>query len=295
MVAINQENVNTTLYKLNNIEVPFDPMGRRVYLGMSGTGGKCMRAQQYSFRWCAKIGPMTNRTRRIFERGNMEESRIIYDLDKIGIKVYKEVDGVESPLTGELGEEQETITGFAGHILGHPDGRCIGVPESPKTIHLLEMKTANVNNFKKFQTAGCKATNGVYYGQCQNYMGELGLTRALFIVINKNTEEYYIERLEFDKDFFDELKRKEMAIITTENLFPKLSGFDVKMNCNWCGHLNVCKNEATPNVSCRTCQHIEVHNKGEWKCGLDSDDADPRSKEEQIMACNLYEVAKWLI
>lgn len=294
MVMINQENPNTTLYKINNLKSKPDPMKRRTYLGMSGTGHKCMRALQYSLRWASKQEELTFRTLRIFERGDIEEARVIRDLKKINIECYAIIDGEKVEITGDIDEKQEEIIGFAGHVKGHTDGRCINVPEAPKTEHRLEIKTAKASKWKAFKANGCKATNIVYYSQTQNYMGESGLTRCLFIVVNKDTEEWHVERIEFDKDYYEDLKRKEMMVVTTEKLFDKLIGFDIKMNCTWCGHKDVCKNEVPPEINCRTCSNAEVHNDGKWKCAHDNDKKF-LSKIEQIAACPMYEVSKWLI
>lgn len=295
MVAINQENPNTIMAKLNAIRINPSPMKRRTYLGMSGTAHKCMRNLQYGFRWASPQEELTFRKRRIFERGDIEEARVIRDLKSIGVECYAIIDGERVEITGAIGEKQEEIVGFAGHVKGHTDGRCINVPEAPKTEHRLEIKTAKASKWKIFKTKGCKATSITYYGQTQSYMGDSGITRTLFIVVNKDTEEWYVERIKFDKDFYDDLKRKEMMVITTENLFDKLIGFDVKMNCTWCNNKDVCKNGADVQVNCRTCSSGEVHNDGKWKCAHDVDVNKFLSKEEQISACNIYEVAKWLL
>jgi len=294
MVMINQENTNTTLFKLNALIAKPDPMKRRTYLGMSGTAHRCMRALQYNFRWASKQEELGFRTQRIFERGDIEEARVIRDLKRIGVECYAIIDGKKVEITGAIGEKQEEIIGFAGHVLGHTDGRCINVPEAPKTEHRLEIKTAKASKWKLFKTKGCKSTSITYYGQTQSYMGDCGLTRTLFIVINKDTEEWHIERIHFDKDFYEDLKRKEMMVVTTENLFDKLVGFDVKMNCTWCSHKNICKNDMMPEVNCRTCGSAEVHNEGKWKCAHDNDNKF-LSKEEQVVACTMYEVSKWLM
>ena len=65
---------------------------------------------------------------RLFKRGQDEEIRVVHNLLAIGIDVR------------EYGENQRRVS-FGGHISGSIDGIILaGVPEAPKTEHILEIK-----------------------------------------------------------------------------------------------------------------------------------------------------------
>jgi hypothetical protein len=271
--------MKTTQFLLENRKIK---QGRgRGYLGMSGLNAKCSRALWYGFHWASPPQELDIRTKRIFDRGNLEEERIISELLEVGIEVYKVIDGAEVPMTGSLTEVQEEIIGFAGHAKGHPDGRVRGLPESSKP-HLLEMKTAKESKFKEFVKKGVKEANKVYYGQVQIYMHRLGLERALFIVSNKNTEERYYERIRYDKDYAEALVHREMGIITSDSPPDKISENRNWIDCKFCNHTDVCHNSAQPSQNCRTCDCSDILDDGKWECSYHGKEI---TQKEQEVGC----------
>lgn len=272
---------NTTYFKLNAIKEP--PQKPRLYLGMSSLGDACMRKLWYGFRW-ASARTITRRTMRIFERGDIEEQRVIRDLKAIGVECFRRDGDLKIEITGAVGEKQEEFVGFAGHAKGHPDGRCLGVPEAPKTEHLLEIKTMNDANFKKLKKLGIKASKPVYYSQAQRYMAKGNLTRTLHITTNKNDEDYHIERIHFDKDHADDLARKETDIILSDS--PPTRVFArTWFECKVCSHFAVCHDGAAPRVTCRSCRNVELEVDGIWRCGLTQE---VLTGEKQMAACSSY-------
>ena len=264
------------------------PNERRPYLGMSSIGDPCARKLWYGFRFASTPQINTARQMRIFARGDIEEARVVGYLKDIVIEVYRpgkynSHERVE--LFGHIGEQQEEFIGFAGHSMGHSDGRCINVPDAPKTEHLLEIKTANEKNFKKYiKLESVKEANPGYYGQIQRYMKASGLTRALFIVVNKNTEELYIERVHYDAEYADMLEAKETDIILSEQ--PPEKEFPAGyFSCGWCPHNSVCHEGARPEQNCRTCASVDLHDGGRWSCGVTEKDLDMEAQEK---GCDRY-------
>ncbi len=256
----------------------------RPYLGMSGIGHSCNLAIWLGFRWATKQQHEA-RVERIFRRGDLEEARIITDLKSVGVEVYRpDTDGRRIELFGVVGEEQEALVGFAGHAKGHTDGRCLGIIEAPKTPHLLEMKTANAKNFKKYIGTTLRVANPGYYGQVQRYMESADLTRAMFIITNKDDESRHYERVRFDKDFAADLVRKESDLILSmeppEKKFAK-SWYE----CRYCNHKKVCHYDGTPFKSCRTCEHIDLCDGGIWKCDRNDNTL---TYEDQLKGCDKY-------
>ena len=141
------------------------------------------------------------------------------------------------------------------------------VPEAPKTTHLLEFKTMNDKSFKKTKKEGIKASKPVYYAQVQLYMGGLGLKRCLHINVNKNDDEWYVERIKFDKQEYERLLDKGADILAATH--PPMRKFKSSWyECKWCDARNLCHNNSRANINCRTCTHSQVAPKGEWYCSL---------------------------
>lgn len=238
----------------------------RTYLGMSGGGEPCQRKRWYGFHWC-KLKTHSARTERIFNIGHLFEQIAISDLKDIGCEVYRMKDGEKIELTGKVGEEQEELYGFTGHEGGHPDGRVIGLVEAPKSEHLLELKTMKEEFFKKLVKDGVEKNNPGYYSQMQRYMHAMRLTRALFIAINKNTCEYHVERIYYEKQHAEDLVRKETGIIVTDSPPAKHypEGF-YKCGDAWCAFSEICKGDEDPLENCRTCDHVDIEQDGKWIC-----------------------------
>lgn len=276
-------NLNTTKNRIE--DAPAKDQGfTRGYLGFSSIGHKCARALFYGFRFASRK-KITPRMARIFERGDIEESRVIRDLKSIGIEVFRRDGDQKIELTGEIGEKQETLLGFAGHAKGHPDGRMLGVIEAPKTEHLLEIKTMNDSRFKNFQKNGVQVSDPIYYSQMQRLMKAMGLKRGMIIATNKNTEEREYERVYYDKDHAELLCRKEESIIVTNQ--PPADKFSrASFECKFCDHKAVCHDSEPPVKTCRSCEYVDLAFEGKWLCSFYDDKE--LSLDDQIKACRNY-------
>ena len=243
----------------------------RPYLGISGIANDCARDLWYNFRLCSKQ-KLTPRLKRLFARGHREEPIIIADLLKIGIITY--------------GDQYECVAGH-GHILGHCDGKAINVPDAPKTKHLLEFKTASNKNFKKFVKANdLEIAHPVYYGQVVCYMYLMGLTRTLFIVVNKDNDERHYERVKCSTDHAKELLARAEDIISTDIPPAKIAGPSY-YRCKFCDNYDICHFNGKINKTCRTCKKCEIHEDGKWKC---SKHGIWLAFDQQQLACDQYEI-----
>ena len=117
--------------------------GFREHLGASVIGRECDRALWYEFRWITRAA-QGGRMLRLFETGRLEEERLIRNLRRIGVTVL-DVD----PDTGR----QWHVQAHGGHFGGSLDGVGLGIPEAPKTWHVLEFKTHNARSFAELKTA----------------------------------------------------------------------------------------------------------------------------------------------
>lgn len=258
----------------------------RTYLGMSVLGEECLAKTWLTFHWAA-TSKHSAKTERTFNLGHSFEKIIIQQLKDAGMQVFKILENeIEEEMFGGKDEVQETLVGFAGHAMGHSDGRVRGVIEAPKTVHLLELKTANDTAFKGFVKLGCKGQEPKYFYQTQRYMKAKKLTRTLFIVINKNTSELHIERIDEDKSVQDDLIRKEQHLIISHEIPTRVYpiGF-YKCGISWCAQSLVCRGEVNPLRTCRTCEFGNIEDHGKWSCEKHKKEL---SSQEQWNSCPDY-------
>ena len=107
-------------------------------------GTECDRAIWLSFRRASRPEEITWQKRRIFERGEIEEARLLDLLRLIGCDVWG---------------QQDKVRAAGGHLRGKIDGRVLGLPEAPKTEHIVECKSAKAEVFRKVhRTASSSAS-----------------------------------------------------------------------------------------------------------------------------------------
>lgn len=232
----------------------------RTYLGASILGHKCERRLWYDFRWAHDPEKFEGRMLRLFATGDIEEERVVADLRAIGVTV----DTVD-PATSE----QWAVRFANGHGGGHADGRAINVPGAEKTEHLIEVKSHNDKSFKLLKKDGVEVSKASHYAQMQIYMHGLGLTRALYVAVNKNDDEIYVERVKYDAHAALALMAKAERIVGAHQAPAKLHDDpDAKMAwvCRSCPALGVCHEGQFARRNCRTCLNATPIDGGEWRC-----------------------------
>lgn len=216
----------------------------REYLGLSQIGHRCARFLWYTFRWYY-TETVSQRKLRIFERGNLEEPRVIRDLNKAGCSVS---------------DEQHEII-LSPYIKGHIDGIVTSLPDSSKP-HLLEIKTMNEERFKSLKKVGLEKENFVYWAQAHLYMRHMGLSRTLFVATNKNTEERHYERIRRDTGLADLLTDRANDIVNSDIPPRKISESPSWHECKYCPAKEVCHYGATPERTCRSCVNFTLRDDG---------------------------------
>jgi hypothetical protein len=231
--------------------------GLRPHLGASEIGHDCDRALWYGFRW-AERAQFDGRMLRLFETGKREEARVIDNLRAIGCQVW-----------ADDGDAQFKVTAVGGHAGGSMDGVVQGLPEAPKTPHLMEVKTHSAKSFKELSAKGVKVAKPQHYAQMQVYCGLATLDRWLYFAVNKDTDELHTERGEFDRAEFDRLMAKAQRIITAAEPPARISDDADWWQCKTCRFAAICHGAAAPLVNCRTCMHSTPALNGEpggWIC-----------------------------
>ncbi len=246
----------------------------RMHVGASDIGKKCDREIWYGFYHVRPEGEVFDgRKLRLFQTGHREEARLVADLKAAGFKVWDTADGA----TGK----QIEYTALDGHLVVHLDGVVLGIPEAPKTPHLLETKTASKKNFDKLLGENAKGEvdptkRGVqknkpeHYDQMQLCMGLAELERALYLVHCKDDERIYAERVNFDPARFKQLMARANRIIRSEEAPERLSNDPAYFYCkHFCSLAAHCHGTKMPAKNCRTCVHSSPGPNNTWRCAND--------------------------
>lgn len=235
-----------------------------VRLGASQIGSECSRMLWLSFRWTVpskfEMPPNSKKTAgqmlKLFERGQEEEKRFIRDLERIGIEVKSFLDDGKQIRVDLLG----------GHFGGNLDGIGKGFLEAPKADHVIEYKTHNDKSFQDLKKKGVQKSKPTHYAQMQVYMLGLGISRAFYLAVNKNDDELYHERIEFDEIYANMLLKKAENIVFSMSPVQGISDRPDYYMCKMCRYVKVCFKKEKPIRNCRTCAHSTPLKNGEWKC-----------------------------
>ena len=228
----------------------------RPHLGCSEIGKPCDRALWYSFRW-SSARKFDGRMLRLFNTGVREEARFLEELRGIGAEVYD-----TDPETGA----QHRFTAVGGHFAGSCDAIARGLPEAPKAWAVLEFKTHNAKSFAELVKKGVDEHKPEHYAQMQCYMGLAELDRALYLAVNKDTDELYSEWIHFDGAFFEGLIDRAAKIINADEPPPGISTDPAWYQCKWCDHHAVCHGGKVAQRNCRTCVNSTPVADAQWKC-----------------------------
>jgi hypothetical protein len=110
----------------------------------------------------------------------------------------------------------------------------------------------------------------------QTYMHALKLKRALYVAVNKNTDEIYTERVAYDK-------AKALAVFATAELvvgapepLTKISTDPSWFACKFCDHRAICQLGEVERLerNCRTCASSTPLPNGRWVCEHHGTDLD---------------------
>ncbi len=208
-----------------------DAEAPRGYLGASIIGEPCLRKLWYTFRGLCEP-EFCGRMYRLFDTGHREEPRICADLHRIGC-IVDQFDNQG---------EQFGVAWFGGLFAGHLDGIIrSGLPEAPKSEHVLECKTHNTKSFNKLKKEGVEKAHPKHFAQMQIYMEGTGIKRALYYAVCKETDELYTERIKHDPKVVRLLLDKAEMVIYG-SLPPRMSERPDHYGCRLCDARTRCWN-----------------------------------------------------
>lgn len=299
----------------------------RYHMGASSIGKKCARQLWYGFR-SAYTEKHTGRLLRLFRRGHAEEFSFVKYLRDMGAEVqdYSQRlmyhDGSDSyvledwdeprdtdPLPGlhlddvsqdrahieratarGQGPKQWGFSDHGGHFAGSTDGRVRGL-EAFGLIGwgLEEFKTHSDKSFKDLVGKGVLSSKPVHYVQMQVYMEKLDLPWALYMAVNKNDDDLYVEvvlrKPELARQYID----RAGIIIEAMTAPSKLSVDPSWFECKFCAFREICHYDAAPQVNCRSCTYASPGPEGTWYCGKFGGNIPPDFLK---IGCEKYEAIK---
>jgi len=247
--------------------------GHREHLGASLIGHHCDRFLWLTFRWAASPH-FEGRVLRLFNTGKREEARIYEELRAIGVELHT-----------EDGNKQISCRDDTGHFGGSLDGVGLGFPEAPKTWAVLEIKTANNKAFTSLKAKGVQADKPQHYAQMQTYMGMMKLDRAMYICVNKDTDDLYTEWVHFDKQAYGDLLHKAQRTVKRPEPADKISQDPANWLCKMCDMYKLCHQAEPAEANCRTCCHSTPTVNGKWHCHEYDKDL---SVEDQRKGCGSH-------
>ena len=240
----------------------------RDYIGASGIGTTCDAYQAFCLRGFPN-DPIEPKLKRIFKLGHILEDIVLKDLkEKADVRVW-EVDG----LTGK----QYSYEQLGGHIVCHMDGH---IETDDGILRVLEIKSMNDANFKKFAKEGVRISHPKYFSQLQMMMALSGFKESFFIAISKNSSEYCAEIVKWDDFEIAFIKKRIEDVI--KNKAKKISKDETDWRCKGCFKKSVCWHKAPVKVDCVTCNFAEANHNGGWHC--------TKKNVEAKAPCSLYKL-----
>jgi hypothetical protein len=232
-------------------------------------GVECDRAIWLAFRRASVPEVITWQKRRIFERGNLEEERLLDLLRLIGC---------------EVSEQQARVRGAGGHLRGKIDGQAIGLPEAPGKMHVVECKSSKAEKFRKLVKDGVQKAMPLHYSTMQFYMYKRGLDRCQYMCTNKDDEDIYLERVRLDMEAAIRAEARIERIINMPEPPSRLCTKRDDFRGMFCRQAAVCWGEEMPRAHCRSCLHATPLMDGNagWDCARHSK---PLSLAEQDAGC----------
>jgi hypothetical protein len=106
-----------------------------------------------------------------------------------------------------------------------------------------------------------------------------GMTRALYLAVNKNDESLYAQRVHYNKEEALDLVYRAKNIITATEPPPRVTDRPDYYECKWCDARDICwgceKALPLPVISCRQCCYAtpileyDDDNPASWQCEKD--------------------------
>jgi CRISPR/Cas system-associated exonuclease Cas4 (RecB family) len=241
-------------------------------ISASEAGTECARRLWLMARWASPPEKLNAKSIRIFERGDWEEQRILERLRRAGIVVQD-----KDPVTGK----QWRFSLAQGWLRGKADGIILsGLREAPKAAHVVEIKSMKAEKWRLLQRKRLQEAIPEHWHQLHSGMAGLGIERGVYVAVNKDTEEIYLERIELDHEVIASVERRVIHAVSASEPPPKLMDAPKKAPCVYCSHRGLCFDRGWSVRSCRTCCHFSFTSDGNGHCARFSLGKNPQEQRE---------------
>lgn len=232
----------------------------RNHLGGSVIAKECPRVPWYNFRW-VKLVRFDGRMKRLFNRGHLEEQRIIAWLKGAGFEVWAvDTDG-----------KQFRVSAAEGHYGGSLDLLLRHPYYTQGEMILGECKTHNLKSFTALVTKGVAKSKPEHWGQMNTYGRLRGITRALYFAVCKDNDDIHLEFLDLHPGYGDELTRKAEDTILRQRPPARAAMTKAHFICRFCDYSDVCHDGVAFEPNCRSCVFARPARNGEWWCEFHND------------------------
>lgn len=231
---------------------------RRTHLGVSVIGDDCVRKTWFGFRW-VKLELFSGRMKRLFNRGHLEEIRMVAWLKGVGFTV--------ETIDEETGK-QNRVGGYKGHFGGSNDGQGTHVKYVNGIPLIIEYKTHNDKSFTKLVKDGVQKSKPQHYSQMSTYGEKKGYHYGLYMATNKDTDEIHIELLELNWKLSADLEKRAAYVIDAKQFPPRIAEQESYYECKMCVYAGVCHRAEPYEINCRSCHYATAIDGGLWHCDL---------------------------
>lgn len=257
----------TAIWRAREAEAATDPRSGYEGYGTSASalGSPCDRQLWLTLRWASPPETPGGRQLRVFERGSLEEERVIADLRRAGVEVSR---------------EQERFALAGGWLRGKVDAIGLGFLEAPKADHVVEIKSMNASGWRALQKHGLRAAKPEHWHQLHIGMAALGIARGVYIVANRDTEELLVERIHLDVEEANRQEARVERLVAAHEAPLRIADNPERPPCRFCRHKALCFEAAMPRRHCRTCLHFAFGRDGAGHCTRFDEPRSPQRQQE---------------
>jgi hypothetical protein len=209
----------------------------RNYIGASGINGDCDRKIWLSYQGYKSV----------FKPDSLRAIADGHSTEEVINNILKKIPYIELHTHDENGN-QYGFSDLGGKYRGHYDGVIRGLPKSPNTWHIYEVKCTNEKSYnqlaKIIETYGeenaLKEWNPTYYGQAVTYMWYEKLTRHVTFVSKPGGRgRPLVVRTKQNHTFAKQLRDKAEMLLNMKDAPEKIGGENY-FKCKMCGFYEVC-------------------------------------------------------
>jgi hypothetical protein len=257
------------IWRAREAEAAADPRSAHEGYGISASalGSPCDRQLWLTLRWASLPETPSGRQLRVFERGSLEEERVVADLRRAGVEVSR---------------EQERFALAGGWLRGKIDGVGRGFLEAPKAEHVVEIKSMGASGWRNVKKHGVAASRPEHWHQLHIGMAALGIARGAYVVANRDSEELLIERIHLDVEKANRQEARVERLVAAHEAPLKIAENAERPPCRFCRHKALCFETAMPRRHCRTCLHFAFGRDGAGHCMRFDEPRSPQRQQEGV-------------